>query len=433
MKSDLTIIPDEKAVYCCDDEKAERLNITLYLASKTISLVGTNIYNFALALYILKVTGSGASFAINVLVGMLPRIILGPFAGILADRVNRKRLTIIFDILSGLIVFGFLGLTSVYGLSVSSIYITSFILSIINVFYDTSLSSAMPNLVSDKKLMKINSYNSASISVSGILSPILAGIIYGIIPINLILIVNGISFICSAVFELFIDFKLNSSLDVKKKQKITFSSLKNELKEVIIFVREQNIMYSLFKYVLIINLFLSASMSVVYPYLINNVLNLSSTQYGTFQGFYFMGMIVASVIIGNKKEKKVTGKKLGFELGIIGLTLILTGIQTIGISIFKNEAVLCLYNMIILFAMGAVLIIINTPIMVAIQRLTPENLRGRISGILGTLAGGIAPIGVIAAGVLIDKIHPFIILLISGMIIILTSTNLMFNKDIKEI
>ncbi|MDR3598263.1 hypothetical protein [Clostridium sp.] len=77
--------------------------------------------------------------------------------------------------------------------------------------------------------------------------------------------------------------------------------------------------------------------------------------------------------------------------------------------------------------------VINTSIMVAIQRLTTEKLRGGIAVILGTLSGGIAPLGGILAGVLIDKIHPRIILSVSGVIVILAAVNMMWNKEIKSL
>jgi uncharacterized membrane protein YccC len=66
--------------------------------------------------------------------------------------------------------------------------------------------------------------------------------------------------------------------------------------------------------------------------------------------------------------------------------------------------------------------------LVAMQRLTPENLRGRITGILGTLSGGIAPLGIILAGLLIDKLHPFIILSVSGVCIIIASMKMYKSK-----
>lgn len=429
MNNALELIEKDEIKDLKKDNNTEKLNITLLLASKTISLLGTNIYNFALSLYILKVTGSGASFAINVLIAMLPRIILGPFAGIIADRIDRKKLTIIFDALSGIITFGLLGLSSIYGLKVEFIYITSLLLAIINIFYDTSLTSSMPNLVTDKKLMKINSYCSTSTAVSGILAPVLAGVIYGLIPINIFLILNGISFFFSSAIEMFINFNFNRSLDTSSKTPMTLTVFKNEIKEVLQFVREQKIIYELIKYVLLINFFFNASIGVVYPYIINNVLKMSSAQYGTFQAFYFVGMIIASVILGNKKEKGNGLKNLALGLGTTGVVFMLLGIQVIKLSLFKINFVLCAYNVILLFIMGVALITVNTPLMVTLQRMTPENLRGRITGIIGTLSGGIAPLGIIITGLIIDRVSPLIILLVSGGTIVLAAVHMKMCKD----
>lgn len=413
-------------------DREEKLNIALCLASKIISLLGTNIYNFALSLYILKVTGSGTSFAVNVLIGRVPAIILGPFAGILADRVNRKKLTVAFDILSGLIVFGLLGLSSVYGLKIIFIYVTNLILSVINTFYDTSLTSSLPDLVRDKKLVKINSYTTAASSLAGILSPVLAGVIYGFVPINLFLIVNGISFIFSSALEIFINFNLNKTQDTLSKEAMTLNTLKSEFKEVLKFIKEQKFLYSLLKYILLINFFLSASINVVYPCIINKTMKMSSAQYGTFQSFYFIGMIVCSILIANRKEKSLKAKNLAISLAILGVILILIGIQTIGLNVFTIRIITDLYNIVLLLALGGILMTVNIPSIVAMQRLTPENLRGRITGILTTLTGGIIPLGIILAGLVIDNVHPFIILLVSG-ICIIASAFCMFRNKYSEI
>lgn len=416
--------------YSNNAKKIEKLNTALYFAAKTISLLGTNIYSFALSLYILKITGSGTSFALNVLIAMLPRIILGPFAGILADRVNRKKLTVAFDIISGLMVFLLLGLSSIYGLKIIFIYITGFVLSTINTFYDTALTSSLPNLVSGKKLMKINSYTSISMSISGILSPVLAGVMYGLIPIKIFLFINASSFIVSAILEMFINFNFNKDEADSLKEKINLNILKKEFEEIKEFVDGQKVMRVLLKYALMINFFFTASISVVYPYIINKVLKMSSSEYGAFQGSYFLGMIVCSVIIANRKEKKISGKRIALGLMSLGVILAFIGAPTIGFGIFRMKVMLIGYNLVLIFALGAILISINTPMLVAMQKLTPENLRGRITGVLGTLTAGIAPLGIILAGLIIDKVHPFIILLISGICIVLASANMLRNKDI---
>jgi MFS transporter, DHA3 family, macrolide efflux protein len=413
-------------------DKKERLNITLYLISKTISLLGTNVYTFALSLFILKTTGSGASFAINVLIGMLPRIILGPFAGVFADRTDRKKTTVLLDIMSSAAVFGLLGLSSIYGLKITFIYITGFILSTINVFYDTSLSASLPNLVRDDKLMKINSFSSVSMSLSGILSPIISGLIFGIVSINIFLILNGISFIISSVLEIFMNFSLNKPSNTISKDSMSLTSFKIDMVDVITFIRKQSVLLSLFKYALLTNFFMTASMSVVYPFVIINVLKMKTSQFGAIEAFFSIGILIASIVIGTLKEKEKKLKNVTLGIALMGTILILIGIPTLGFSIFNVSPVLFGYNMSIMFIMGVTIVAVNAPIMVMIQRLTPDSLRGRIMGVLGTLTGGIAPLGIIIAGFMIGRVHVFIILSVSGIIIIGTAIkaiNSRFTKD----
>lgn len=409
-------------------KNAENSNITLFLSSKTISLLGTNLYTFALSLYILKTTGSGASFAINVLIGMLPRILIGPFAGILADRVNKKKLTVAFDIMSGGIMFLLVGLSCFSGLKIELIYAANLLLSIINIFYDTAMNSAIPNLVSSHKLVKINSFATTFSSISGILSPVIAGIIYGLVPIKLFLIVNGISFLISSVLELKIDFKFNLRQSTQVNTRMSFHSVKLDFTEIWNFIKEQKGMVQLLKYLLIINFFFHALISVIYPYLINHVLHLASAQYGAFQASYFIGMIVTSVLIGSRKETKDTN--IGKGIILTGVIAFLIGLPSLGIHLLTNGIVITIYNILLIFAMGAALTTINIPAMVVIQRMTPENIRGRIMGVLGILTAGIAPLGIVLSGFIIDKVHPFILLSVIGACITVTGLCLSRNKKL---
>ena len=77
-------------------------NIILMMIGKMTSLLGAGIYTFAMGLYVLKTTGSGMGFATTLICGSIPRLICGPIAGAVADRVNRKWLVIGTDLLSSL-------------------------------------------------------------------------------------------------------------------------------------------------------------------------------------------------------------------------------------------------------------------------------------------------------------------------------------------
>ena len=90
-------------------------NIILMMIGKMTSLLGAGIYTFAMGLYVLKTTGSGMGFATTLVCGSLPRMICGPIAGAVADRVNRKWLVIGTDLLSSLTMLSMFILATIFG------------------------------------------------------------------------------------------------------------------------------------------------------------------------------------------------------------------------------------------------------------------------------------------------------------------------------
>ncbi len=425
--------------------KKEKLNITLFLSGKIVSLLGTFSYNLAISWYILMITGSATTFAISVLMGMLPRVIFGPFAGAFADRFDRKKLTVGLDALSGVVVLSLLGVSYFYGLRIPFIYMTSFILAIINVFFDVSISASLPNLVTDNNLLKINSYSQAVTSLAGIIGPILGGVLYGLLSIKFFLFVNGLSFILSAISEMYIDFNFNKPCgenddnnsvctkdEKSKKEHISLNTVLQDMKEVLGFIKKEESLFTILKFAIGFNLLVSSTLAVVLPYIINNVLHMSSLQFGIIEGALGMGVLVTSIVIGNMKEKERNIKSLIFGTVAMGLMTISIGIPTLNYFSFLNTDILFVYYMMVLFIFASFMIIVNTPLNVAIQRMTPDTLRGRVWGVLGTITGGIAPLGVIITGLIIDVTPPYIIPIFSGVMVVILALLMGSSKSMKE-
>jgi len=428
------VIKNDKSNKKIEIDKKERLNIALYLSGRLVSLFGTYIYSFAIALYILKVTGSGTSFAISVLMGMLPRVILGPFAGALADRIDRKKLVVGLDILSGMVVLGLVGVSTLYGLKIPYIYVATLMLAVINTFFDISINASLPNLVKDGSLLKINSYSQAASSLASILSPVIGGIAFVVLPIKLFLLINGLSFIVSAVSEMFINFKFNKSeeTDDDKAVSVVKGSVLDDIKEVIEFIKEQKALYALLKYALLLNFFVNAALAVSFPYIINTVFKMTSTQFGIIEGAFSVGILGASLVIGKLPEKEKKLKTLVVGLIINGLMLIAMGLPVIKYMGTTNINILFVYYIVVCLIFAVFMVFVNVPLNVTLQRLTPDKLRGRLMGVLGTLTGGIAPLGVIITGITIDIAPPYIIPILAGIIITLSAIFMSRNKALQE-
>lgn len=414
-------------------ESKEKFNLILFSLGKLVSLLGTNIYSFAISLYILKVTGSGTSFAFSILIGTLPRVLLSPIAGSLSDRIDKKKMIVILDFFSGAVVLALLTLSIFYGLQIPFLYTATFLLAVISTFFNTCFSAAIPRLVSDKNLVKINSYSRAIDSVSSILGPVLAGIVFGLVSMKLFLLVNGISFLLSALSELFIDFELNKSQQEHKPVgKISINVIWQDIKEVFAFIKGNKILSLILPFSMTFNFILTACISVVLPFLINNVLGMSSSQYGAVEGAFSVGMLVAALVVGRLPEKEKKRKGMVFGIIGMGICLIIMGFPGLKIARDINVIIIFIIYVIISFLLAYFLLSIDMPMTVVLQRSIPANMMGRVMGVIGTIGSSLIPLGIILAGITLDIIPTYTIFFIAGLYFIIASLVMYKSKAMQE-
>ncbi len=82
---------------------------------------------------------------------------------------------------------------------------------------------------------------------------------------------------------------------------------------------------------------------------------------------------------------------------------------------------------------GLIVAFVDIPIMVVFQRLIPDEIRGRIFSLIGTMALGIDPLGLLLAGLLIDYIPTWILPITSGILLLVKLILFIKNNEVKEI
>ena len=411
-------------------------NMALLMVGKMTSLFGTFIYNFAIGLYVLKVTGSGVSFAATMLFTMLPRIIIGPFAGVIVDKLDRKKLIVLSDFLSGAVMITLYFVSAYWGLRLSFIYTASVLLATCNTFFAVGLGSSIPNLVDDKRLMKTNSMTQGITSMTNILAPILGGIIFGFVDIRLFLLINAISFILSGISESFLNFNVITKVQHKASAVTNIKSqsikLWSSLKEGFNYIKTQDKIFALLVFALFINFCISFGLSVVAPYIINTVIGMDPSRYGIIVGAMPVGMLLASLALSVLPEFKSKYKSIAIALSVYALVLLLSGIPGIKALHYLGESLFFFMYIAIYLIMGITVIFINIPISTTIQRETPDEYRGRVVSLLQTMASAITPVGYILAGLLIEVIPAFILPVLSGGIMLVMMTRFVANKTLRQ-
>ena len=396
----------------------ELSNIILFSISSCISLFGTSIYNFAIGLYVLKITGSGLNFAITLSLGILSTVIVYPFAGVLADKLDKKLLVIITDMLNGILLIELYLLTKGYDLNLLMIYVSTFLLNVFTTVYGISSESAKPNLVTNKNLISLNSINKIIDSSSSILGPMVGGLVFAFIDIRSFIIINGISYVISGFLQMFMDFKLNYIDGGKEKEKINFI---NDIKEGIAYLRDKKNISNMFRVLVILNFFMGISINVPMPYIINNVLKLSPKYFGIIQANFPVGMILGAVMIKRVMEKHSYEKIIKSASILLSVCMVAVGFSVILHYSVINETVYLIYFILIMIFAGIAISFIDIPLFYILQKTIPDEFRGRVLSIGLSIAKMILPVALIIAGVLINLLPSYFLPIISGVLLCIFS------------
>ncbi|HDX9580063.1 TPA: MFS transporter [Bacillus pseudomycoides] len=399
-------------------------NIVLMMIGKLSSILGANIYTFAMGLYVLKTTGSGMGFAITLVCGSVPRLICGPIAGAAADRINRKKLAVGADILSAFIMFTMFLLSTSFGLSLIFIYVSAALLSICASFFSIALTSSIPSLVDTTRIQKANSLNQTATSLATILGPVIGGLVYGLFSIKFFFLLNGITFALAALVEVFMVFDLYKTNKTEEK-----SHFLTSIKEGFIYVKEQSDIFSMLKLSLWINFFFCA-VTVSLPYIIVRKLALSSQQFGAIEGMFAVGMLIASIILSVRAEATNKFQTIRRNLFILSALLFCIALP---MFLTLSNTMIFIYYIILMILFGVNLIAINVPMQVYVQKTTAPEYLGRVFGLIETIATAIVPLGTLLYGVLLDYIPASTVILISTLgLFVVVFIGTKHWKDIKQ-
>ena len=399
-------------------------NLGLFIIGKLISVFGSAIYTFAIGLYVLKQTGSGFSFALTLFVGLIPTIIFSPVAGYMSDRFDKKKIVVSMDFANGMMFLILFMLTLKFELNQPMIYISTFMTTVFTTFFGIAFEAAKPNLVADEKLMSINSLSKVIDSTALILAPVLGGLIFAFTDIKTFILINAVCFIFSAGIETMIDFNYNIKSTVEINDDGGFVE---DIKDGLTYIRKSSEIVKMINVLVILNFFISFSVTVPLPYIINNLLNLSSNQYGIIQGAFPVGMILGAVVVGKIIEKIDYMKLLIFSsitlsvaIALLGLPLVLADASSLAYMI---------YYISIMVIFGIAISFIDVPILWLMQKSIPDNLRGKVLSISMSIVKLIAPLGLVISGMIINSVPVYIMTFAGGGILMLSNLMILNQKN----
>ena len=384
-------------------------NFIIIVIGQIISLFGNAIQRFSMSLYLLEFTGSAATFANILAISTIPYIIFAPIAGMLSDKVNRKKIMVYLDFFCSILIGGY-AFILLKGRDHELIVATvMFILSICYTLYGPAVTASIPQVVEEDKLTSANGIINQVGSVVNFVGPIFAGVLYGLVGIKAIVIINAVSFLLSAIMELFLEipdvktevkvdkecneiYKMNVEYEINKineevikkeniKEEKIFSLtfIKNsfiDMKNSFIYLKkEKKIILGIIASYALCNIFLVPILSIIAPYFINIFLGLPSQVYGVVEGICVLGMILGGLWI-TLKPKMFSIKKVHYTYFpmIIGITVMST-LTSIKASNYALAALFAIGGMAIMLSLS----LSNVLTLTFIQKEVPQDMLGRVS------------------------------------------------------
>ena len=170
-----------------------RTFVTIWIG-QLVSIVGSGLSSFALGVWIFQQTGKATPFALAVLFGNLPAVLLAPLVGSLADRFNRKKIMLLADTGDALVTLtAFLLLISGH-LQIWNIYLIVIVGSICGAFQEPAFNASVVMLVPKKDLQRANGLSQSSIALGNLVPPLLDGLLFVLIGLRFIFLIDFISY-----------------------------------------------------------------------------------------------------------------------------------------------------------------------------------------------------------------------------------------------
>lgn len=404
-------------------EEMKNKNFIIIVIGQIISLFGNAIQRFSMSLYLLEFTGSTATFANILAISTIPYILFAPIAGRLSDNINRKNIMVYLDLFCSILIGGYAFILLRGNDSALIVGAVMFMLSVCATLYGPAVTSSIPQIVEEDKLTSANGVINQVGSIVNFVGPILAGILYGLLGIKVIVVVNAVSFFVSAIMELFLDIPdvpkgnaTESEIAIDSNEKIlSMNFVKKsfvDMKESFIYLKnEKKIVLGIIASYALCNIFLVPILSIVAPYFINVFLGLSSEIFGIVEAICVLGMILGGFWISVKPNmfsmKNVHYTYFPMIAGVIVMS-------TLGFIKLNN------YVLAGIFALGGLAIMLslslsNVLTLTFIQKQVPGEMLGRVSAFSTAIATiSVAP-GQLLFGQVIDMGIPIgIILLVSA-------------------
>ncbi len=362
----------------------ESRDFRIFWIGQLVSLTGTWVQSVAQQWLVLKLTGSAFDLGLVTTVQFTPLLILSLFAGAIADRVPKRNLLLVTQIISTLLAV-LLGLLVATGtVRYWHVLVIAGALGTVNAFYTPARQAFVPELVKKEALLNAVALNSAIFNGARVIGPAIGGILVASLGLSLNFFLNAASFLAVIASLLFIKPK---PVDVRRKDE----SVVQNVKEGLAYIREAPIVLTILALVGVASLF-GLNFTTLMPLFARFVLHVGSDGYGFLMASMGIGSLAGAISLAFFSRRDLA--KRFIYGGVIGLTVTET---LFGLSRIYPLSI----GLLVIVGLSSTLF--TTTANTRILSMTPNRLQGRVMSVYSLMFLGMTPFGSFLSGLLAQR------------------------------
>jgi DHA3 family macrolide efflux protein-like MFS transporter len=397
-------------------KKNWKRDIILFLSSQTISLFGSALVQYAIMWYVTLTTKSGLMMTLFIICGFIPTFLLSPFAGVWADRFNRKFLIMIADAMIALVTL-ILAITFLLGYKEPwLLFVIAAVRALGAGIQTPAVAAILPQIVPEDKLTKVNGINGSLQALMMFVAPIVSASLLTWATIEFIFFIDVVT-AALAIATLFLFLKI--PLHEKASEQQTTSYL-DDFKLGLSYIKNHSFLKPFFTFFAFFFV-LMAPAAFLTPLQVARSFGEEYWRLTAIEIAFSIGMMAGGAIIaswGGFRNKIFTMAFANVVMGICTMALGVTPVFWI--------------YLIFMGLFGVAMPMANTPTMVLLQERVDPNYMGRVFGIFSMISTSMMPIGMMIFGPLADVIQIEWLLLGTGLLLVALAIMFISSKQLVE-
>ena len=358
----------------------------------------------ALLWFVYAMTDSALKMSLIGVLQTIPPLVFGPFAGVLLDRLDKRRAMVVIDLVRTGLLASIPILYAVGLLTLPLLYVLVFVIAMFSMAFGPALNATLPLIVKKEQLTGVNALMQSAMTIGQLLGPALSGILIAAIGAQNALYVNAAAFFLSALCK--IPLRLPHVRAHRSSDNVWRQAIK-DLQDGIrfVFVKQR----LLFLLMIVASIFTLGSTAFVYllPVIGDRLLHVGSVALGWLWSALSLGILATTVWLIWKPQQTVCTR--------IWMIAVAAAIASVAVpGLLMSDSVLWAAGLIV--AIGATSGLITPLVATSLQERTPKDLMARVFGLFNTGTMVFSMIGMTLFGWVADRFGPGVSLAAIGVV-----------------